>query len=95
MGLEVTAAGRGSKSSGALDDTVRSLTVGAFTVPTDQPEADGTMQWDSTTLVLVEVQSDSCAQGIGWTYCGVAAAAVVHQLEDIVVGRPADQPQAA
>ena len=28
-----------------------------YTVPTDQPEADGTLAWDSTTLVLVEVRA--------------------------------------
>ena len=27
----------------------------AFTIPTDKPEADGTIAWNSTTLVVVEV----------------------------------------
>ncbi len=27
----------------------------AFKIPTDKPEADGTIAWNSTTLVLVEV----------------------------------------
>ena len=26
-----------------------------FTIPTDKPEADGTIAWDSTTLIVVEV----------------------------------------
>jgi hypothetical protein len=30
------------------------LKVSAHTVPTDMPEPDGTIAWDSTTLVLVE-----------------------------------------
>ena len=31
---------------------VEGLEAGAFTVPTDAPESDGTLSWDSTTLVL-------------------------------------------
>jgi hypothetical protein len=30
------------------------LDVSAYRIPTDAPEADGTYQWDSTTMVLVE-----------------------------------------
>ncbi len=38
---------------------VENVTVHAFEVPTDGPdglEEDGTLQWDSTTMVLVEVR---------------------------------------
>ena len=39
--------------SGALASTVSApieeLEVGAYTVPTDAPEADGTLAWDATT----------------------------------------------
>src|SRR5262249_19570166 len=31
------------------DTAIDSVSVSAFTVPTEQPEADGTFQWDSTT----------------------------------------------
>ena len=27
----------------------------AFTIPTDKPEADGTIAWRSTTIVVVEI----------------------------------------
>ena len=30
------------------------IDVSAFTIPTDFPESDGTFEWDSTTLILVE-----------------------------------------
>jgi hypothetical protein len=33
---------------------IERLDVSAYTVPTDFPESDGTIQWDSTTLVLVQ-----------------------------------------
>jgi hypothetical protein len=39
----------------------------AYTVPTDQPEADGTMAWDRTTLVVAEVSAGG-ETGLGYTY---------------------------
>ena len=33
---------------------IERVEVSAFTIPTDFPESDGTITWDSTTLVLVE-----------------------------------------
>ena len=33
---------------------VCAVTASAYTVPTDEPEADGTLDWDSTTLVVAE-----------------------------------------
>ena len=56
--------------------TVERLEVAAYTIPTDQPESDGTLSWDSTTLVLVSAHAAGCT-GIGWTYAGPAAAQVV------------------
>ena len=40
-------------------DKITSVEVGAYTVPTDLPEADGTMAWDSTTMMLVELRATS------------------------------------
>ena len=51
----------------------------AYTVPTDRPEADGTLAWDSTTMVTVEVRSAG-EVGTGWTYAPAAAARVVADL---------------
>ena len=64
-------------------------TVGAraFTVPTDRPEADGTADWDATTLVLVEARSGDTV-GTGWTYGPAACVEVVHDLlAGVVTGR--------
>jgi L-alanine-DL-glutamate epimerase-like enolase superfamily enzyme len=50
---------------------VTRLAASAYTVPTDAPEADGTLEWTSTTLVLVEASAPDAAEGlvgIGWTY---------------------------
>ena len=50
-----------------------------YCVPTDLPEADGTIQWDSTTLVLVEAVAESGARGLGFSYASRGAASVVHE----------------
>ena len=59
--------------------TVTAVRASAYTVPTDAPEADGTYSWDSTTLVLVEVDGGGMT-GLGWTYAPAAAAALVEDL---------------
>jgi L-alanine-DL-glutamate epimerase-like enolase superfamily enzyme len=46
---------------------VEKVEASAYTIPTDQPEADGTMHWDSTTLVVVEVAGGG-KTGLGYTY---------------------------
>ena len=35
---------------------VEQLEVGAYTIPTDAPEADGTLAWDATTIVVVHAR---------------------------------------
>ena len=40
------------------DPVVESVTAAAYTVPTDAPEADGTLTWDSVTLVLAQVEAE-------------------------------------
>jgi L-alanine-DL-glutamate epimerase-like enolase superfamily enzyme len=71
------------------DTTVRDLTVSVFTVPTDQPEADGTLSWTETTLVVVEpVAADTT--GLGWTYAAGACATLIEDiLRDVVIGTDA------
>ena len=34
---------------------IQRLSVAAYTIPTDAPEADGTFAWDATTIVVVHV----------------------------------------
>ena len=41
--------------------------VSTYTVPTDLPESDGTLEWDNTTLVLVQATAASKI-GVGYTY---------------------------
>ncbi|GHF07556.1 enolase C-terminal domain-like protein [Streptomyces morookaense] len=71
------------------DPLVEGVTTAVYTVPTDGPEADGTLAWNSTTLVLVSVRSGD-ATGLGWTYGAPATADVVAgQLAPAVTGRSA------
>lgn len=48
-------------------------------MPIDALEGDGTLAWDSTTMVLVEVRVGDTV-GTGWTYGPAACAAVVADL---------------
>jgi len=68
---------------------VEDLHVTTATFPTDAPESDGTLAWDSTTLVLVEVRCGETT-GLGWTYGPPATAGVITaKLRDNVVGADA------
>jgi L-alanine-DL-glutamate epimerase-like enolase superfamily enzyme len=68
---------------------VEGLDAAVYVVPTDAPEADGTLAWDKTTLVLVTARAGG-QQGIGWSYTAAAAAPVVTGiLSDVVAGRSA------
>jgi len=60
--------------------------VMACTIPTDAPEADGTFDWTSTTMVIVEVRAGGLA-GMGYTYADRSAATVIaHTLTPVVTG---------
>jgi L-alanine-DL-glutamate epimerase-like enolase superfamily enzyme len=61
------------------DAPVEKVEVSAYTIPTDTPEGDGTLSWDSTTLVLCEIHAGGLA-GLGYTYGNKAIVAVVNHL---------------
>src|SRR5439155_25764373 len=65
------------------------------TVPTDQPEADGTLAWDATTIVVVHAFGGG-EWGLGFTYADVATATLIEsRLGSVVAGLDALAPQAA
>ena len=75
--------------------TIEQLTVNAYSVPTDAPEADGTFEWTQTTIVVIEVNAGG-KRGLGYTYTDVAAATLIrHTLAGVVRGRPAMDVPAA
>jgi len=68
---------------------IETLAVSAYRIPTDFPESDGTLAWDSTTVVVVEVTAGG-RTGLGFTYADTATVRLVKQvLADVVVGRDA------
>src|SRR4051794_7694861 len=71
------------------------LTVSTYTIPTDLPESDGTLQWDKTTLVLVQAMAAGMV-GLGYTYADSAAAMLIHdRLAKLLNGADAMSPPSA
>ncbi|MFK0181751.1 enolase C-terminal domain-like protein [Streptomyces xanthochromogenes] len=69
--------------------SVDAVEVAAYTLATNAPEADGTLEWDSTTLVVAHVRSGSTT-GLGYTYGAPETAAYAHRhLAPVVTGRGA------
>jgi len=81
--------------TGSYQVPVERLTVSSYTVPTDFPESDGTLEWDSTTLVLVCADAAS-KTGLGYTYADSATATLIHDhLAKLVTGADAMAPASA
>jgi L-alanine-DL-glutamate epimerase-like enolase superfamily enzyme len=69
-----------------LEAGIESVDVSAYTVPTDEPESDGTAEWDSTTIVVVELLADRTT-GLGYTYAPAAAGKLIQEkLAEVVRG---------
>lgn len=61
-------------------------------MPTDFPEADGTLEWTSTTLVLVHSYAGG-KYGLGYTYADTATATLIRDLlSRVVKGQDAMAP---
>lgn len=70
------------------------ISVAAYKIPTDTPEADGTLHWTETTLVVVEA-GGAGKTGFGYTYASSAAAALIEgDLARHVLGGDALSPRA-
>ncbi|HWI56269.1 MAG TPA: mandelate racemase, partial [Bacillota bacterium] len=73
----------------AAEARIDRLEVSVYQVPTDSPESDGTLEWDSTTMVLVEACSGAVA-GLGFSYASKSTAALIQKkLQSRVCGRDA------
>lgn len=61
----------------------------AYSIPTDQPEADGTFAWTKTTLVIVHITAGG-KTGFGYTYNDAAAAHLINNsLSKRIIGQNA------
>jgi L-alanine-DL-glutamate epimerase-like enolase superfamily enzyme len=64
-------------------------------VPTDFPESDGTLEWNSTTLVLVHAGAGNRV-GLGYTYADSATTILIRGLlSEVVKGKDAMSPTAS
>jgi len=75
---------------------VERVEVGAYEIPTaTEHESDGTLRWDSTTLVVVQL---GCGEhtGLGYSYCDPAAGEVIEsKLASVLADADPLLPQAA
>ncbi|MDQ6857127.1 MAG: mandelate racemase [Candidatus Dormibacteraeota bacterium] len=72
-------------SGGAFD--VASVDVRVYTVPTETPEADGTLQWDKTSVVVVQPLLSNGVRGLGYAIGDVATGHLVRDtLAEVVTG---------
>jgi L-alanine-DL-glutamate epimerase-like enolase superfamily enzyme len=79
----------------AHEAVVSRVQAEAFVIPTDAPESDGTLAWDSTTLVVAQVEAGG-RTGLGYTYASAAAGQVIRDsLAPAVLGKAADDVPAA
>jgi L-alanine-DL-glutamate epimerase-like enolase superfamily enzyme len=79
----------------ATATTIERLEVSAQTIPTDGPESDGTFEWDSTTIVVVQAHAGD-AVGLGYTYTHESAAKLIEdKLQDAVKGCDAMEVRSA
>lgn len=60
--------------------------MSVYRVPTDFPEADGTLEWNSTTLVVVRAHAGNDI-GLGYTYADEATAVLVRDVLAKVIER--------
>lgn len=65
---------------------VARLDSAAYIIPTTAPESDGTLEWNSTTLVVVHAEAGD-ERGFGYTYAHRACVDIIHTvLSPVVVG---------
>jgi L-alanine-DL-glutamate epimerase-like enolase superfamily enzyme len=71
----------------AREPRIERVEARAYRVPTEEPESDGTLCWEATTLVVVRVRAAG-VEGLGYTYADGAAAGLVRErLAEAVKGR--------
>jgi L-alanine-DL-glutamate epimerase-like enolase superfamily enzyme len=77
-----------------LDVVIDKVEVSAYEIPTaTDEESDGTLVWDSTSVVVVQVSGGE-QTGLGYTYCHPAAGQIIEsKLAGILDGADALTPQ--
>jgi L-alanine-DL-glutamate epimerase-like enolase superfamily enzyme len=65
-----------SSTTGRSEARIERIDVSAYTIPTDQPESDGTLKWESTTVVVVCAHGGG-RRGLGYSYTHASAAELI------------------
>jgi len=65
-----------ARRAAGVDTPVDGVAVCAYSIPTDFPEADGTFEWQQTTMVVVEIEGGGM-RGLGYTYTDASAATLI------------------
>jgi L-alanine-DL-glutamate epimerase-like enolase superfamily enzyme len=52
------------------------VSAAAYTIPTDQPESDGTFSWHETTMVVAHIEA-AAQRGMGYTYSEATNAGLI------------------
>jgi L-alanine-DL-glutamate epimerase-like enolase superfamily enzyme len=66
---------------------ITSLDVSVFDIPTEKPEADGTLAWSSVSYVVVEPATESGVRGLGFAIGDASVATLItSKLRDQVLG---------
>lgn len=72
---------------------IEAVSVESYTIPTDQPESDGTYEWNHTTMVLVTISAGG-RQGLGYTYANRETGTLIERtLREAVQGADALSPR--
>src|SRR4051812_48658867 len=73
----------------AIQVPIEQVDVFVYRIPTDQKESDGTLEWNSTTLVVVNIKGGG-KTGLGFTYASHSTAVLIDEiLKPVLVGRNA------
>jgi L-alanine-DL-glutamate epimerase-like enolase superfamily enzyme len=67
---------------------VDSVDARAYRVPAPQPEADGTLEWDATTIVVVDLRAGDTS-GLGFTYADASCVPLIRDtMAAAIRGKP-------
>lgn len=78
---------RAPSTANRPDARIDGIEVSAYRIPTDEPESDGTLEWDATTMVVVVARAGG-QTGLGYTYGDPAVATLIDGLlAGVVRGR--------
>jgi L-alanine-DL-glutamate epimerase-like enolase superfamily enzyme len=66
--------------------SIENIQVNAYKIPTDREESDGTLKWDSTTIVITRLSAGG-KEGLGYTYADASIVKLIKEkLSSVING---------